>query len=48
MILYPRNSGDLWTLAKENCSTIEAICAANTLDGDTWPSGRMILIPKTV
>ncbi len=48
VILYPRNSGDLWTLAKENCSTVEAICAANALDGDTWPSGRLILIPKTV
>jgi len=48
VILYPRAFGDLWTLAKENCSTVEAICAANALDGDAWPADRLLLIPKMI
>ena len=39
---------DLWTLAKENNSTIRAIAEANGLDalGPAWE--KLILIPKTV
>ena len=48
VILYPRVAGDLWTLAKENCSTVEAIRAANALSEDEIPEDRILLIPKTI
>ena len=46
VILHPRSQPDLWTLARENCSTVEAILAANgeeALNGE-----RCLLIPKTI
>ena len=48
VILYPRNSGELWTLAKENYSTIEAICAANDMEPDAEAGDRLLMIPKTI
>ena len=48
VILYPGFSGDLWALAKDNCSTVEAICAANALTDGELPNDRILLIPKTI
>ena len=48
VILRACAKDDLWMLAKQNCSTVEAIIEANGIDpGDgTWE--KLILIPKTV
>ncbi|MBE6913337.1 MAG: DUF3794 domain-containing protein [Ruminococcaceae bacterium] len=42
------SDADLWTIARENCSTVEAIREANALDsaGESWE--KLLLIPKTV
>ena len=42
------SNADLWTIARENCSTVEAIREANALDsaGESWE--KLLLIPKTV
>ena len=48
VILYPRIHGDLWSLAKENCSTVEAIRSANALAEGEVPADRILLIPKTI
>ena len=48
VILFAREKPDLWSLARENCSTVEAIRAANDLDGEAPESGQLLLIPKTV
>ena len=48
VMLRPRADAALWALARENCSTAEAICAANGLTDDELPADRLLLIPKTV
>lgn len=47
VLLRASSSDELWTLARENCSTVEAIVSANHLDeaGESWE--KLILIPKT-
>ena len=47
-MLRADSSTDLWTLAKENCSTVEAIRRANGLDeaGEDWE--KLLLIPKAL
>ena len=45
-LLRACSSDDLWPLAKANCSTVDAIRAANRLDELTAPWEQMILIPK--
>ena len=48
LVLVRIKEGDeLWNLAKENCSSVEAIEAANGISGLTESVGRLILIPKT-
>ena len=46
VIMRVRNSDDLWRIARENCSTVEAIEQANDLDwsGSTWE--KLVLIPR--
>ncbi len=46
VLLRACDGDDIWALARENCSTIEAISAANGLDeaGEGWK--KLILIPK--
>lgn len=39
---------DLWLLAKENCSSIEAIIRANSLETRSGEWKRLLLIPKVV
>ena len=48
VMLRADSSTDLWTLAKENCSTVEAIRRANGLDeaGEDWE--KLLLIPKAL
>lgn len=48
MILYPGAAVSLWETAKEHCSTVEAIRAANGLEADDTIAERMLLIPKTL
>ena len=48
ILLCPDPGSDLWTLAKDHCSAIEAICSANDLSGEEVPTDRLLLIPKTV
>lgn len=42
------SDADLWTLARENCSTVEAIRSANDLASAVEPWERLLLIPKVV
>jgi len=46
VMLRADQSRDLWELAKANCSTVEAICAANALPepGTAWE--KLLIIPK--
>ncbi len=44
LILCRAEKKDLWTLAKDTGSTVEAIQKANGLEGDP-PQGKMLLIP---
>ena len=44
LILCRAEKKDLWTIAKETGSTVEAIQKANALEGDPTP-GQMLLIP---
>lgn len=46
-LLKARGPEELWSIAKENCSTIEAIEEANDID-ERFQWGRYILVPKTV
>lgn len=48
VILRPGPDASLWTLAKENCSTVEAICAANGLAEEELTHDSFLLIPKTL
>lgn len=47
-LLKATSGDDLWTLARENCSTVEAIVEANRLDesGENWE--KLLLIPKSL
>ena len=44
LILCRAEKKDLWTIAKETGSTVEAIQRANGLEGESTP-GQMLLIP---
>ena len=47
LVLLRADSGDdLWALARENCSTVEAIREANGLDAAAGEWSRLILIPR--
>ncbi|MGN1002298.1 MAG: SPOCS domain-containing protein [Oscillospiraceae bacterium] len=46
-LLRARSAEELWDIAKENGSTVEAIVAANGID-ESFPWGKTILVPKTV
>ena len=47
VLLRADSRENLWQLAKDNCSTVEAICAANGLeDGENWE--RLLMIPKAL
>lgn len=48
VLLRAASGDDLWLLARENCSTPEAIRAANGLDALEGDWQRLLLIPKTV
>lgn len=48
VIIQARSGADLWNLAKENRSTVEAITGANNLDTLQEPWEKLILIPKTM
>ena len=48
VIVRAASGDDLWLLAKENGSTVQAITEANGLDALSAPWERLILIPKTV
>ena len=48
VLLRAGSEDDLWTLAKENASTVRAIVEANALDTLTAPWKRQLLIPKAV
>lgn len=47
VLLRAKAGDDLWTLARENCSTVEAIIEANHLDEAEGAWEKLILIPKT-
>lgn len=46
-LLKAHGAEELWTIAKENCSTVEAIVAANGID-ESFRWGKYILVPKTL
>ncbi len=46
-LLRVRDDDDIWHLAKENCSSPEAILSANGIENLLSAAGKMILIPKT-
>lgn len=48
VIMKVRSSDDLWLLARENCSTPEAIRSANGLDAETEPWEKLLLIPRMI
>ncbi|MCR4936053.1 MAG: DUF3794 domain-containing protein [Oscillospiraceae bacterium] len=48
VLLRCTGGDDLWPLAKENCSTPEAIRAANGLDDLEGDWQKLLLIPKTI
>lgn len=39
-------NGDLWSLAREHCTTVRAICAANHLESEHLNGARQLLIPS--
>ena len=41
-----REGDELWELARENCSSVEAILCANGISGPEEAIGKLILIPK--
>lgn len=45
-LLKAHGAEELWRIAKENCSTVEAIVAANGID-ESFRWGSCILVPKT-
>jgi len=48
VILRAGNGADLWAIAKENCSTVKDICAANGLEDTMLHEDKLLLIPKSV
>ena len=48
VIMKVRSSDDLWQLARENCSTTEAIRSANGLGEETEPWEKLLLIPRMI
>lgn len=48
VIMKVRSSDDLWQLARENCSTPEAIRSTNCLDDETEPWEKLLLIPRMI
>lgn len=45
-LVVRQGTGDLWDLAKENGSTVEAIQSANELDTDVLKEEQLLLIPS--
>ena len=43
-----QNTDDLWEIARDNCSTVEAIEAANDLDRSGAPWEKPVLIPRSL
>lgn len=48
VLLRPKSGDELWDIARENCSSVEAILAVNGIDGASEAVGRLIIIPKSV
>ena len=48
VILRACAKDDLWTIAKQNCSTVAAIIEANGIDPGDGSWEKLILVPKTV
>lgn len=48
VLLRADSAADLWTLARENCSTVAAIREANRLDEAGESRSRLLIIPKTL
>ena len=48
VIMKAEAGADLWTIARENCSTTEAICMVNSLETVEIHEEKLLLIPKTV
>lgn len=48
VLLRADSTADLWTIARENCSTVAAIREANRLDEAPEGWSRLLLIPKTL
>ena len=46
ILLRAGSRQSLWELAKQNCSTVEAIRAANGLDDITGEWEKLLIIPK--
>ena len=46
LLRMPAEGEDLWQLAKCCGTTMDSICRANELEGETLPRGRMLLIPR--
>ncbi len=47
VLLRLKNEDELWDIARENCSNVEAILAANGIEDHADALGKLILIPKT-
>lgn len=48
VLLRADSREDLWRLAKDNCSTVEAICAANGLEEAEESWEKLLIIPKAL
>ena len=48
VMMKVRPEASLWQLAKENCSTVEAICKLNALEEGAIPEDQFLLIPKAL
>lgn len=46
-LLRVKENDDIWALARENCSSPEAILSANGVEDIRSAAGKLILIPKT-
>ncbi len=47
VLLRLRGEDELWNIARENCSCVEAILSANCIEEPSEAVGKLILIPKT-
>ena len=46
VVVRAASGDDLWSLAKENCSTIDLICKVNALAEQEGSWEKYLLIPK--